>query len=329
MKLALIALGLLLGVLFIGKVLFYISRVFNPLNPELNIKKQYSWDGKSAINLSFKSPDSTGILNYDPSREKTVILNIPQDTFIEVPRGFGSWAIGSVYDLGQEENPPLGALLLKDSVSKLVGLPVDGIIIAETNVKYKSLSELIFGWRESPFNFLSFFNSFKTSLSPIESVRLYQALSKVRSDRIISLDLGETDITKSKLLGDSSRVLGFDGVNLDLFVRENMSDEKIIKEALTVGIYNGTSHPGLAQEVARIITNLGGDPVIITNNEVSTDKTLILGDVNSQTYRRFAQAFAPHCLTEECKLGDNKLENERSDLSIIIGEDYFRRFHQR
>lgn len=325
-KLALLALGILLGILLLGKSLNLISGLTKPFNPDILTKKQYSIDFKSSVNIAFKTK-SVWLLNYDPIEKKVVSLKIPDDTYLELPRGFGSWRVGSVYNLGQEENPQIGSELLKESLAKLLGLPVDGFVTLQ-NTDSEDLGKLILSWHNNPLAILNFLSQAKTDLTPIETFRLFSSLSRVRSDKIVSLDLEQTDLTKSKLLPDLSRVLGVNIVNLDLYVREKMSDQKISQEGISIAVFNATTHPGLAQDAARIITNLGGNPIIVSNTESYSAKTLILGD-KSATYKRLAQIFAPWCLESKCNIDDPRIASSRAQINIILGEDYYRSHYQR
>lgn len=318
-SLALIALCILLGIFFLSKATGGIASLLQPVDSDLP-SKEYMWDLKTSINIVFKG-QSVWVLNYDPERKQAVLLKIPKETMTNVPKGYGSWLIGSIYDLGQEEDPPVGGELLKGSLSDLLGLPVDGVIIANS-YESKDLDELVYDFRKSPFSLFFFFKEFKTDLTPLEIIKLYQAISGTREDKIVSLDLENTDLTLSKLLPDSTRVLGFDSVNIDIFVRENMADEALIREAKTLAIYNSTEYPGLGTKVARIVTNLGSDPVIITNSDNLSKKTLVLGDKTSASYTKLAQIFAPHCLKDNCSSKDPRVNSSRADLSIVIGEDY-------
>lgn len=322
-KLAIFALCVLLGIFVLSKTVSGIASLFKPIDSNIT-GRQYPWDGKTSINIVFKGP-SLWVLNYDPKKEKTVLLKIPKDTLIEVPYGYGSWLVGSIYNLGQEENPPIGGKLLKASLSNLLGLPIDGVIVTRRQDS-EDLDELIDDFKTSPLSLLTFFSEFKSDLTPLEIIRLYQAISTTREDKIVNLDLENTDLTQSLLLPDSTRVLGFDTVNIDLFVRENMADETFLQEAKTIAIYNGTDHPGLGSRVSRIVTNLGADVVIVTNAEKNSKETLVLGEKTSSTFVKLAQIFATDCLKNDCQSKDAKISSSRADLSILIGEDYLESF---
>ena len=325
LKWAILALVLVFSLIILSKAFSFVFSLGKPLNNP-SFKKSYSWDGKSAITLAVKS-DEISILNYDPFEKKVTILNIPNDTYLELPKGFGPWPIGSVYGLGQMENPPVGDSLLKLSISKLVGLPIDGFIHLKEGEK---LDQKLAKYKDSFFISLLGLRNTNTDLSLIEMYKLASAITSVRSDKIISLDLSQTDITKSKLLGDSSRVLGVDAIKLDLYIRENMADSQFLQEDATISIYNATSQPGLAGEASRFITNLGGTVIFAANTQKEQTKTqVIFSNPQSYTAQKVARIFAPHCLIKPCVSDEPKVLSSRAAINIILGEDYYQLFHQR
>lgn len=324
-KLALLALIFLISLILFAKTLDFLSKLNKPIIQDLLVSRQYRWDNKSSINLVVKS-DSVSVLNYDPGEERVTILKIPDNTYMELPKGFGSWKIGSIFELGEAESPPVGAELLKQSLSKLLGLPVEGFLIYEQKEGETAISieNEVEAFRKNPLSIFSFVHNAKSDLTPLELYKLSFALRSVRSDKITTLDLYQTDITESKLLGDSSRVLGVNNVKLDLFIREKLADSNIFKEGLSVGVFNATSHPGLAQDASRIVANLGGNVIFATNTEESLDKTIVISSEESVTAKRLSEVFAYHCLKSKCQTTDQKVLNSRAPINIVIGEDYYK-----
>lgn len=325
-KLALLALGFLIAVLVLGKTISLISNLTKPFSGDFLTKKSQNIDFHSSINIAFKT-NSIWLLNYDPAEKKAVVLKIPDDTYMDLPRGFGSWRVGSIFGLGQEEKPQIGSELLKESLAKLLGLPVDGFITSQ-NPSSEDLDKIILSWHNNPFKYITFFSQVKTDLTPLETINLFKLLSSIRSDKLIFLDLEKTDLTKSKLLADSSRVLGINSVNLDLFIREKMADEKISQESISIAIFNATSHPGLALDASRIITNIGGNPIIVTNSETLIEKSAVIGKKGSNTFKHLSQIFAPWCLDTKCQVNDPKLESSRAQINVVLGEDFFKSHYQ-
>src|SRR3990167_6129084 len=70
--------------------------------------------------------DNPKVYSYNPQAEKLVVFEIPANTQIETSRGYGQWFAGSLWKLGEQEK--LRGELLRESVQKSLGLPVDGWI---------------------------------------------------------------------------------------------------------------------------------------------------------------------------------------------------------
>lgn len=316
------ALAVLLVAIFCGKFIQFCSSLGKPISQDYLTKKEYTWNSQSSINLAIEG-STVSVLNYNPGNQTAVILNIPSDTYFDLPRGFGEWNVASIYSLGQEEKPPVGAELLRESIAKLLGLPVDDYLLLPESDKNLSMDQVISSWHKNPLSIISFIKSSQTDLTPLEAFSLFRSLSGVRSDKFTDLDISQSDITKSELLPDSSRVLGINSVNLDLFVRKYMSDPKIVDEEVNIGIFNGTNHPGLGQEASRIITNMGGNVIFVSNTDQTFSKSEVVYSQDSLTARRLMEVFAPWCLNN-CVSTDPMVQNSRAAVNVILGEDFFK-----
>lgn len=331
-KLAFLALGILIIFVFIARISNFFFSLGQPFDKNLAVNNYHFFDQNLAVNVIFttQKPDSKTaifVASFHPKDKKAIILQISPETFMELPKGMGFWRVGSVYNLGQEEQSPIGAALLRLSVSKLLGLPIDGILMfADNQLPEQRISE----WRSNPLKKLESLTKVKTDLNFLEVFNLMNNFSSVRADKLTFLDLAKSTITESKLLPDSSRVLGVDNVKLDLFIRQNLSDENLLEENATVAIFNTTSYPGLAQEAARIVTNLGGNVISISNTDLELDQTLLV--VNSSvgnpdtvkfTTQRLTAIFSQQCLNKKCLSQDPKVTSSRAQVNIILGKDFY------
>ncbi len=335
-RLAVSALLILALLILFGKLLSFLFFLNSPLTGNLTGPKLYSWDSKSNINVVFvtvKDNQATrlSLLSFSPKDQSATVLHIPGKTYLDLPKGYGLWKVGSVYPLGQEESPPQGALLLKLSTAKLLGLPVDGIVVSDSGA---GVEELASQFHSNPISVLSYPLSQKTDLSLLESVKLFWALSRVRPDKIKTLDFERSDLTESVLLPDSTRVLGVDTIKLDLFVRQNLADSQMSEESASVVILNATKHSGLAQEAARVVTNMGANVVIVSNSENFQDRSSVVLqkgiklDQNTSA-KRLTEVFAPVCLKQRCDSLDPKINTSRAQITVILGEDYYNLWHKR
>ncbi len=322
-KLAILALGLLAFFIISGKMVIFIADLSKPFSKDILTEKRYTWDGKTSINVAIKS-SSVAVLNYDPLDKKVVVMKIPDDTYFDLPKDMGEWRAGAIYDLGQEEKPPVGSELLKKSLSKLLGLPIDGFITLKGDAGATPVNKLVDSLRGNPLQTISFMKKMETDLTPLETFSLLRDLSSVRPDKISVVDISQSDITKSTLLPDSSRVLGVDSVKLDLFVRKEMADPSIENEGKSIAIFNATTHPGLALQASREVTNLGGNVIFTATTDQELPQSIIVYSGKSITGDRLAQIYAPQCLPGKCQSTDPKITSSRADINIVLGEDYFK-----
>lgn len=333
---AFFALFLLIGFIVLAKILSFTNSLGQSLTPEMRGGKLSSWDGKSTINVIFaaveESAEEVSVVSLDPEEKKINILHLSEQTYFNVPKGFGTWRLGSVYKLGQEEATPIGHELLKLSISKLLGLPIDGVVISKGKFEAE---EVIDGWRGNIISRITVFNSVETDLSTLELADFIWQLSSVRKDKVVSLDLERSSITESKLLADQTRVLGVNTVALDIFIRKNMVDNKILDEGFSIAIFNATERSGLAQDATRFVTNLGGNVVVTANTDLKLKKSIIYIQKDSDTkldetvtFGRLARFFAPHCI-KKCDILDSKVTGSRAQINIVLGEDFFEKWYVR
>jgi len=320
-RLALIAIGVLILTISLGKFVSFLNVLRTPFSEDLLVKKQYTWDDKTSINIAFKYK-GISVLHYDPSDKKIVVLKIPDDAYLELPKGFGYWKVGSIYTLGQEESRPVGSELVKQSMAKLLGIPIDGFISINRDSD-QSLDSLILSLHNHPLKTLSFVKDIETDFTPLETFSLIGAISGARADNVALLDLAQSNITSSELLPDSSRVLGIDSVRMDLFIRDKMADSQISNEQVPIAIFNATAHPGLAADAAREVTNLGGNVIFVSNTEKTIQKSIVTSTTPGLTTNRLTELFAPSCAKSACKSDDYHVNSSRAEINIVIGEDFY------
>jgi hypothetical protein len=335
LKLAFLALSLLLVIILLGRAGQFLYNLTQPFNLAATDKKQYELNPDITQNIIFtsiKDPKNPVIylVSFYPKEDKIIALTISDQIYAPLPKDLGQWRMGSVYQLGQESPEKNGIALLKLSISKLTGLPIDGIFISN-EVGDKSIYDLLLSLRKNPIAQLQFISNLKTDLTLLETIKLLSSISSVRSNKITVLNLEKSTITESKLLPDSTRVLGVNVIKLDTFIRENMPDDNIVDEGKTVAIYNATSYPGLAAEAGRFVTNLGGNVVITQTLDTTQPKSQVVfheGEDGGLTGLRMSQFFAPQCIKNPCQSDNPKIQNSRAQITIVLGEDFYNYWHK-
>lgn len=316
-NLGLYALGVLVFLVVVGKTLTFVNGLSQSSSPGT---KNYSWNGGSTLNLAVKSQDMF-ILSLNPKAKTISAIKIPDDTYFDLPFNFGRWPARSIYDLGQAEKPPIGASLLKATLTSSFGLPIDGYLLPENSLSAEEILEKL---RKEPVGGFNLLRHSRTDLSFWEMIHLLSEVRGVRSDKVKVTDLGQSPITKSLLLADGSRVLGIDSLRLDQFLSDQIHDALMEESDLTVGIFNATEHPQLAEKAARMVTNMGGRVIFTANAIQSRQDSLILGS-ESYITTRLSQVFAPYCLKDPCLApeGDPAVSSSRADINVVLGEDFF------
>ncbi|MBI2040233.1 LytR C-terminal domain-containing protein [Candidatus Microgenomates bacterium] len=318
-KLALIALGLIVILLVLGQLVNLTRMLFSPWQAELS-PRDYLWDDHFNINiLVYTNPVS--VFSFNPSEQKITVIKIPDQIYMEVPGGFGNWQVRSIYQLGQTTKRG-GNTLLKQSLSSFLGIPIEGVLEPTDDLRQKGVEELIELMRQNPLNIFLLIPNLKTDLKLWELIRLKFALWGVRFDKVKILDLLELNVLERQRLADGSEVLTADLIRID-GILSDFEDPQIKKEHLSVAVFNATDYPQLAQKAARLITNMGGNVIMVTNAPQRLDKTKVVGE-NSVTLKRLVQIFGcDNC--DKIELKDLGLDSSRGQINLFLGEDFYQK----
>ncbi len=312
-KLALTVLVLIVILLIVSSLVQFGRSLFSPWK-RIDSSRSYVWNGEFNINLVIRA-SSISLLSYNPKEEKITIINIPDETYLEAPGGFGSWQLRSIYGLG-------GDKLLKDSLTSFLGAPIDGILDFGPPFNQKDAIALLDILRKNPLSGFNLLSKLKTDLTLWELVKLKLALSSVRFDKIKQLDLDKLNVLDKSMMNDGTPVFIADPVKLDSILTD-LADPTIVSEHKSIAVFNGTTKGQLAQKWARLITNLGGN-VIITSNTSNIKKTAVYGE-KSQTLKRLRQILNLDCQNnQKCdKLvpESEELESSRAQINLLLGED--------
>ena len=307
-KWALIVLAAILGLLIVGQTFKFAKNLFSPWQLP-KTQKNFNWNSQFNINILIKAKQIS-MLSFNPQNQKITIIDIPDNTYIEVPKGFGYWIASSILDLG-------GNQLLTETMENQFALPIDGFLGFSGKYAQSQAASIVSEIRTNPFSIISMLPAIKTDLTPFELIRLKLGFSSVRFDKVKQINLEEADILLKKELLDGTKVLILDTVRLDSILND-MIDPLIQSEHKTIAIFNSTDHPGLAQKAARLITNIGGDVIITSNGQNKFQTTRVTGE-KSKTLERLKQIFGAGG-TIDPQLED--LVSSRAQINLFLGEDY-------
>lgn len=320
LSLGISALCFLLILILIGKLFGFLGSFSTNIGTQPKI---HSWDGNSPFNIVVQA-DEVYLLSYASSNKSLTIFKFPKDLDLDVPYSFGRWPVRSIFDLGQAEKPPIGAKLLKDSIDTTFNILSDGYLVF--NDSSTNLPNLIESERKNILPGIDLLSKTKTDLGLTEFLQIWWAIKEVRTDKINSIDLATTDLTKWLLLPDGSRAIIMDQVKLDMFEEGRFENENIKKEGLSIGILNATDFPGLAEQAAKILTNLGGRVVFTSNAPDKIGKSTILAKKSYST-DYFSKMLHLDCRSS-CSAEDSSLDTSRADITITLGEDSFLKYQK-
>lgn len=320
-RLALLLIGILVVLLLVGQGVNLVSALYRPLNQYT--ARSYLWDGKSNFNIAFLSK-GVWVVSLNPIQKKVTVITLPAQTYLEVPRGFGRWQLRAVFDLGEPQGE--GGRLLEDTLTSFLGVPVEGFIKFKGSLKDKEVDELIGLIRQTPVSLLTNLQNIDSDLNLWELLRWNFTLFRVRFDKVKSLDLKNLGVLDRGTLADGTEIFNFDPVKADSIISDLVED-KFKQENLSVAVFNGSERPLMAQRAARLITNLGGSVIQISNFPQPQNKTVVFGE-NSKTLDRLRQIFASCGQSKDCDKIDIDLDkiSSRAQINVILGEDFFFRF---
>lgn len=311
-KLAFLCLGLIALLIVFSQIFRFTKTLLSPWNIS-GSQRTYTWNGQFNINLLFRSK-GVALVSYNPTDQKIVVVDIPDQTYLEASGGFGKWQLGSLFDLG-------GDRLLRESLSDFLAQPIDGILDFSGPYKSKSAKDIVDLAKANPgpINILS---NLKTDLTLMELVRLKLGLGAVRFDKLTQIDLENTNVLTKDHLLDGTEILVADPNILDTSLAI-LSDPKIKNEHKNIALFNATDKPLFAQKWARLITNIGGDVIITSNAKKKVDKTIVTGE-KSDTLVRLQQVFNIKCVSDNCdkiQKMDEDIASSRGQISIKLAPD--------
>lgn len=303
-RLALMVLGLIISFVILAQIVRFGQMFFSPWG--LTSDKKYLWDGKFNINLIIHS-NITSLLSYSPKDKKITIIDLPDQTYLELPFGFGNWQLQSIFDLGNSQIIG-GHKLLEQTFVKFFAVPIDGVL--EVDPRFGNFFETI----KNPISSVNLLSNLKSDLTVWELLRLQFNLYFVRFDKIQKIDLIKMNVLTPDQLPDGTKIFKADLVRLDSLLSV-LQDPVILSERKSVAVFNATNYPRLANSWSRLITNLGANVIITTNATKNLTKTQITGE-KSATLIRLKQIF-----DQNDKLAGENISS-RADINLLLGEDW-------
>lgn len=271
------------------------------------------WNGESRFTVVVGGEDPT-VYSFNPATGSLVFVRIPKNTQVETAYGYGTWLIGSLWELGKQEG--LGGRVLTETIKKTFGIPVDGYIDGGGEKLFKTgAGNFLFAVREAALS-----GAMETNLTFFDRMAV---LARVGGTNL--LNRREIDLVASRVV--SQKVLS-DGVEGYIVVSEqtrpafekNFRDDAVFQETKTLTVVNTTKRAGLAQEVARLASIVGIRVIGTETREVDGQGCVIRADpqaLNSLSAQRLSAL-----------LGCERVEGETqgADLELFLNEEFAKRF---
>lgn len=278
------------------------------------------WTGKNRLNLVFRVKPLF-IASFDPSSESLNILIIPEGTFIEAIHGYGPYRAESLVKLGEMEG--YGGDFLAGSLQEYLGLPVDGYVLtggqswptddagAAKKLIVWEIVKLLEGRGE-------------TNLSAWDLLKLGWQINWLRGNRVNLFNLAEMTVFSEITLPDGSQAAKIDTARLENIISRLFFDEEIRNEGLSIVVLNGTHHVGLASQAAKIISNIGGQVIGLGGfeeadhyQEKRCETRSLVKYKESYTVKKLNKIFG-------CSWGGEERYQQRAEVVLVTGEDYWR-----
>lgn len=288
---------------FLRLAVFFLALLFSILFLAFGT---YYWDdeGKLAMVVGGEGEDVVvGV--FDTQLERITSIVIPADTQVEVARQLGSWRIGSVWKLG--ENERLKGKLLAETLVKQFKLPV--VAWADKPAR------IYFTGKFFPILKLTFL-PFETNLRLGDRIRMGIFSIRVKNMKKEVIDLSKTTSIKEGILADGERGYRVVG-KTPAFLKALFSDPLIAEKNAKALIINKTGSINLPHEVGEVVEVMGAKIASIRNEEEEGFDCVVLAK-DKQIARKISQPFS-------CKTEGEQPEGA-FDIEIRLGKDFARRF---
>jgi len=242
---------------------------------------------------------------FDPGLEKITNITIPKNTEVDVARQLGRWKLGSVRELGENED-------------------LEGKLLAETIVKHFKLP--VAAWADAPASgfadgdILGIVKAslfpYKTNLGIGDKLKLGLFSIRIKNLKRENIDFSEGNILKKVTLigGEEGHVLAG---RLPNYIFALFSNPNISSEGATVVILDATGKANAAEEVGEVIEVMGIKLANIKKEEAADFDCEVKGK-DQELLEEIAQVFS----CEKLKV----IPEGNIDLEIKIGRDFTRRF---
>ncbi len=295
------------------------------------ILKTSIWDGERRVSMVLDTRPLL-LVSLEPIEKQVTVISISEDSYLNVPIGYGPYKAGSIYELGELENQKNGGKLLEKTMEDTFGIPVDGYIGSTEHVQiptgkdrgttFTQVRHIFLNWGTLLQTVFFSKHTINTNFSPLDMMRLIMAASSIRQEQTRVLDLAAYEISSPSALADGSLISVIDPDRLDKNLEGTLAEKEMIDDGVSVSVFNASGLPGIATKVARTINNMGSRVFVVSNSDRNEKNrcTIILSSEkfkNRYTLKRLSTVFG-------CEQSNAIQENLQSDIAILIGESFIK-----
>ncbi|MBU1323032.1 LytR C-terminal domain-containing protein [Patescibacteria group bacterium] len=271
--------GLVAGFIGFTAALILISWLFRGI-------KASQWDGQSQFGWVIQA-EEIQVKIIIPNQKKLITLIIPDNTMVQVGFGFGEYRINKIYELGKLENQ--AGKVLTRTVQELLGVGIKG-------------------WQAGT----------KSNLSWWDKVRI-KWLETLAVNQTEVIELKDKAAWQAEHLSDASLVYRVNQVWLDELVHQEIFDQEISQEELTVAVLNASGVDGVANNIGRLISNLGIEVRLVSNLAIQDQSEVVISQKSLKDTKTLKK------IVDSLGIGTIRVDDileYRSDVVVIIGRDY-------
>jgi len=248
--------------------------------------KASQWDGQDQFGWVIQT-EEIRVKIIIPSQKKLVTLIIPNNTIVKVGFGFGEYRINKVYELGKLANQ--AGKVLTRTIQEFLGVGIKG-------------------WQVGTKSNLSWWDNFR--IKWLETFAVNQ--TKV-------VELKDKPSWQAEQLSDGSLIYRVNQAWLDELVHQEIFDQEVSQEGLTVAVLNASGVDGVANDISRLISNLGIE-VRLVSNLAAQERSEVVISQKSQKDTKTLKKIIGSLGIDTVRVGD--ILEQRSDMVVIIGRDY-------
>jgi hypothetical protein len=262
-----------------------------------------SWDGNTKISVAFQQSDTVIIGIFDPEVVSITTLLIPSNTQVEVAHELGSWQLGSVWKLGEQEK--IGGELLKNTIAKSFKFPVDYWASEDyTGLLTQGFSGV----------FKVLFSGGDTNLTFRDRLNLALFTFKVNRGDREEIDITKTAYVEETKLSDGSKGYKIRKTMPSVLVK-TFSSPRVSQEGVKISIIDQTDNYQVIPEIAEIVEVLG-TKVSTVKKEDKKDISCIISGPKSLTLEKLSNLFS-------CK---KTVDNKKEGIEMIVGTKFNKNF---